>query len=116
VNTKKAWLLAVFVAAFIVAGSVVALGGHGGGQPRPVTSQPASITQQAVQNTDTEANSRGPALVAGGPAASVEQVQQALANVLASAMTPVDGQLKPVTPAEIQARVRDELAKIGVQP
>ncbi|MEA2589973.1 MAG: hypothetical protein QOH66_2900 [Actinomycetota bacterium] len=117
-NKTKAWILAVGVAAVIAAGSLVALAGHDGGGSRASTSHQASTAtnaQQAVGTTDTAPISPAPS-PGIGPSASAEQIQQAIVSVLAGALTPVDGQLKAVSPAEIDARVRAELAKVGLQP
>jgi hypothetical protein len=116
VHTTKARIIAASVSVVIVAGAMVALAGLGGGQSRPDTANQAIAaaegTEQAPPTTD-----RSPA--AATTAATGAQVQQVLVGLLAemrATLTPADGQMKAQTPAEIEGRLRAELAKIGLHP
>ena len=119
-NKTKGWVLAAGMAATIAAGAMVAVTGHDGAEPQSPPSvqanAPFAATQQAPATVGAGSSSPDAAVTGNGPTASPEQVQQVLLGVLAGVMTPVDGQLKSVTPAEIDGRVRAELAKIGLQP
>lgn len=108
----KAWILAVAASAVLLIGAVtVALvsgsGGNGGTRhatPVPVsTPSPAAPAQAAPLSADP------------ATAATAIQVQEVLAGIITRLQTPgPDGQVKAVTPAEINAQVQTELAKIGV--
>jgi len=102
----KAWILAAAVSALLVGVVAVALvsGGGGNGGSRHATPVPVSTPSPAA-----------PAPADPATAATAIQVQQVLAGVITRLQTPgPDGQVKAVTPAEIDAQVQTELAKIGV--
>lgn len=101
-RTTKAWIFAVGFSAMLIAGATVALGADGRGQGQPATSAPATTPA-----TSPDA------------AASGAQVQQVLVGLLAEMRLPADpagGPPAPVAPAEIEARLRAELAKVGLHP
>ncbi len=106
-NMTKAWIVAVTVSALVVGAVAVALVTSGGGSSRRATpaqvSAPSPTAPAAVAPTDP----------AG--AATALQVQQVLAGVISRLQAPAaDGSTKAVTPAEIDAQVHAELAKIGL--
>ena len=83
----------------------VAFVGGGGGGSDPVPAQVSSPRPSIPAPAE-------PATTATGA-----QVQQALLEVMTRLRTPgPDGQMKAVTPAEIEAQLRTELAKTGLIP
>lgn len=115
-RTTKAWIFAVGFSAMLIAGATVALGADGPGQPQPATSAPATT----LPTSPDAAASAGPATSPQPTAAaSGAQVQQVLVGLLAEMRLPADpagGPPAPVAPAEIEARLRAELAKVGLHP
>lgn len=107
----KAWILAVAASVLLIGVvAVVLVSGSGGdGGSRHATAVPVTAPSPTAPAQATSP-SADPAT-----AATAIQVQQALTGIITRLQTPgPDGQVKAVTPAEIDAQVQTELAKIGV--
>jgi len=107
----KAWILAVAASALLIGAVAVALVSGGGGTGGSRHATPAPVTAPSPATPAPAA----PLSADPATAATAIQVQQVLAGVITRLQTPgTDGQVKAVTPAEIDAQVQAELAKIGV--
>ncbi len=102
-----AWVFALGVTVVLVVGAAVVLVGSGSGDTHRVTPAHVSAPGPAAAASATPTD---PA-----QAATALQVQEVLTGIITRLQTPAaDGQTKAVTPAEIDAQVQAELAKIGL--
>jgi len=118
VNKKMAWRFAFGVTTVLAVGAAVLLAGHSGGEPRHATSTRG--TAPAATSRETAGNGTGVTPPASpATAATAAQVQQVLARIMTripQATAATNGVVRAQTPAEVEAELRVELAKIGLHP